>query len=102
MSALGTATLGDRHSLDAPPSGHAAPGRFGSVQPTDGAFTTNQGCAAQAARDRLGATVGWLSAAAVTVLVAAGVLALLVAEYAALWAVLVAPWLGTVGPIPRW
>ena len=52
--------------------------------------------------DPLAIVLGWLGAAVVTILVAAAVLALLVAEYAALWAMLVAPWLSTVGAAARW
>jgi hypothetical protein len=40
--------------------------------------------------------VGWLAAVAVTVVIIAGVVGLLVAEYAILWAVLVEPWLDCV------
>jgi hypothetical protein len=46
--------------------------------------------------------VGWLAAAALTVVITAGVLALLVAEYAVLWAVLVAPWLDCVPATLPW
>jgi hypothetical protein len=46
--------------------------------------------------------LGWLGAAALTVLVTAGVVALLVAEYAVLWALLVAPWLDTVRAALPW
>jgi hypothetical protein len=53
-------------------------------------------------RDSLATVVGWLGAAVVTIVVAAAVLALLVAEYAALWAMLVAPWLSTAGAAARW
>jgi hypothetical protein len=52
--------------------------------------------------DSLATFVGWLGAAVVTIVVAAAVLALLVAEYAALWAMLVAPWLSTAGAAARW
>ena len=46
--------------------------------------------------------VGWLAAALVTLLLTAGAVAVLVAEYAVLWAVLVAPWLDQVPATLPW
>jgi hypothetical protein len=46
--------------------------------------------------------VGWLAATAATVLITAGVVAALVAEYAVLWALLVAPWLDRVPAALPW
>jgi hypothetical protein len=46
--------------------------------------------------------LGWLGAAGLTVLVTTGVVALLVAEYAVLWALLLAPWLDTVRAALPW
>lgn len=46
--------------------------------------------------------VSWLGAAALTGLLTAVVLAALAAEYAALWAVLVAPWLDSLPATFPW
>jgi hypothetical protein len=46
--------------------------------------------------------LGWLAAAAATALLTVGVVALLVAEYAVLWAVLVAPWLDSLPAVLPW
>jgi hypothetical protein len=50
----------------------------------------------QTATAAASALLSWSVAMGLTGLVALGVLALLVAEYAALWAVLVAPWLNAL------
>jgi hypothetical protein len=46
--------------------------------------------------------LGWLATAAATALVTVGVVALLVAEYGLLWAVLVAPWLDSLPAVLPW
>jgi hypothetical protein len=46
--------------------------------------------------------LSWLAAVAVTALLTAGVVALLVAEYGLLWAMLVAPWLDCVPAVLPW
>jgi hypothetical protein len=68
----------------------------------DGTAGSSRAAAREEARDGWDALLGWIVAAVVTGLLLLGLGALVVAEYALVWHLVFAPWLGSIPAVRGW